>query len=460
MSIRRLVLGGRSVGGVPLGRALVAWMMAVSMFAVSASSADAAAKAGDTCAATEVGKTTDGLTCVKQGAKRVWTRANTAKATPTTSVPSAAKKEPIALGVALGQTGATTANLAQDQTIAVKLAEKYFNDNGGINGRPLKLVIHDTGSDDAGAVSAFKSLIATDRVIGIVGPTLSQQAFVADVVADQAKVPVVGPSNTAANVPQIGDYIARVSAGVAVYAGSAIKYAATIQPIDKAALFFAQDDAFSRSEATVFESAAKALGIQVLGPQPFNAAETNFSDQTDFVMSNRPDLVIISGLATAGHLVKQLRDTGYAGTIVGGNGLNVVQTFSICRVQCDGLIVAQAYSPEIPAAGINAEWRKLFKAEQKREPGQIAAQAFTAVQVFVEALRATDKAGKLHGSLETARIEVNRSILSGEYATPLGDISFDPSGEIRQKNFYVAQIKMRRGDTGDLFSGKFVYAKV
>jgi branched-chain amino acid transport system substrate-binding protein len=435
-------------------------MMVVTMFAGFASSADAAAKAGDTCAVTEVGKTKDGLTCVKTGAKRVWTRAPTAKAGPTSSVPSAAKKEPIALGVALGQTGTTTANLAQDQTIAVKLAEKYFNENGGINGRPLKLVIHDTGSDDAGAVSAFKSLIANDHVVGIVGPTLSQQAFVADVVAEQAKVPVIGPSNTAANIPQIGDYVARVSAGVARYAGSAIKYAATLQPIDKAALFFAQDDAFSRSEAAVFESAAKNLGIQVLPPQTFNAAETNFGNQTDFVVGNRPDLVIISGLATAGHLVKQLRDTGYAGLIVGGNGLNVVQTFSVCKAQCDGLIVAQAYSPEIPAAGINAEWRKLFKAEQQREPGQIAAQAFTAVQVFVEALRATDKAGKLTGSLDAVRIEVNKNILSGEYATPLGDISFDSSGEIQQKNFYVAQIKMRRGDAGDPVSGKFVYAKV
>ena len=449
---------------------MVGASVALTALTLAPPSAGAAVKDGDRCAPNEVGKTRNGLTCVKEGNKRKWKKAAPAPVVTAPAVTVAGSgasasggnsgsKDPVKLGVALGQTGATTANLAQDQTIGVKLAEKYINDNGGINGRPLKLVIQDTGSDEAGAINAFNTLINSDKVVGIVGPTLSQQAFAADPIADKAKVPVLAPSNTAANIPQIGDYVARVSAGVATYAGNAVKYAASLQPTGKAVVFFAQDDAFSRSETGVFQTAAKNLGIDVLTPQAFNAADTDFTTQTAFVLKNRPDMVIISGLAPSGNLVKQLRDLGYGGTIVGGNGLNVVQTFSVCKAQCDGLIVAQAYSPEIPATGINADWRKIFKAEQKREPGQIASQAFTAVQVFAEALKVTEKAGKLDGPLETARVELNRNILAGKYSTPLGDISFDSVGEILQKNFYVAQIKMVRGDTGDVFSGKFTYVK-
>ena len=444
-------------------RLLVGTAVMLTTVILAAPDAGAAIKEGDRCAPNEVGKTKDGFTCVKDGTKRKWKKVASVTAPPGTVASSASSggssNDPVKLGVALGQTGPTTATLAQDQTIGVKLAEKYFNEKGGINGRPLKLVIQDTSSDEAGAVNAFNTLINADKVIGIIGPTLSQQAFAADPIADKAQVPVLAPSNTAANIPQIGDYIARVSAGVATYAGNAIKYAASLQPTSKAAVFFAQDDAFSRSETGVFQNAAKDLGIDILPPQAFNAAETDFTTDVAYVLKNRPDLVVISGLASSGNLVKQLRDLGYGGTIVGGNGLNVVQTFSLCKAQCDGLIVAQAYSPEIPATGINAEWRKIFKAEQKREPGQIASQAFTAVQVFVEALKVTEKSGKLDGSLEAARIELNKNILAGQYSTPLGDISFDPVGEIVQKNFYVAQIKMVRGDTGDAFSGKFTYVK-
>jgi branched-chain amino acid transport system substrate-binding protein len=429
----------------------------------------AKAKAGGRCTPKEVGKTSGTLTCVKEGNRRLWKAAEAATVAPTTAAAGATataapaasggSKDPIKLGIALGQTGATTANLAQDQTIGVKLAEKFFNDKGGINGRKLELVIQDTTSDEAGAIAAFNTLINTNKVVGIVGPTLSQQAFSADPIAERAKVPVLAPSNTAKGIPQIGDYIARVSAGVATYAGNAIKFASKQRPLSKAAVFFAQDDAFSRSETVVFQDAVKTAGIELLPVQSFNVADTDFTTQTAFVQSNKPDLVVISGLAPAGNLVKQLRDLGFGGVIVGGNGLNVVQTFSVCKQQCDGLIVAQAYSPDIPEGGVNAEFRKAFSAQQKREPGQIAAQAFTAVQVYVDALTELDKAGKLNGSLEQIRQDLNKQILAGKYDTALGEISFDKEGEINQKNFYVAQIKMVRGDSSDVFAGKFTYVK-
>ncbi len=426
-------------------------------------------KAGSRCAPKEVGKTVGKLKCVKDGSRRRWVAtapaAPAATAAPTTAAGSAPVANPssggapIKLGVALGLSGASTANLAQDQRLGVAVAEKYINDNGGINGRKLQIVVQDTGADEAGAIAAFNALIDNDKVVGIVGPTLSQQAFAADPIAERKKVPVLAPSNTAAGIPQIGDFIARVSAGVATYAGNAVKYAATIDSLSKAAVFFADDDAFSRSETAVFQNAVRANGLELLPPQTFKVNDTDFTTQVNFVRQNRPDLVVISGLAQAGNLVKQLRDTGFSGSIVGGNGLNVVQTFSVCKQQCEGLIVAQAYSPEIPNDGVNVEFSKLFQAENKRIPGQIAAQAFTGVLVFTEALRVMEKEGKLNNSLEQIRIDLNKAVLAGKYSTPLGDISFTPEGEINQKTFYVAQISMRRGASGDVFSGVFKYVR-
>jgi branched-chain amino acid transport system substrate-binding protein len=53
--------------------------------------------------------------------------------------------------------------------------------------------------------------------------------------------------------------------------------------------------------------------------------------------------------------------------------------------------------------------------------------------------------------LQELRQRLNRQILSGSYATPLGDIRFSPNGEIRQTNFYVAQVKMNPNGTTGLF---------
>ncbi|MDW8300030.1 MAG: ABC transporter substrate-binding protein, partial [Anaerolineae bacterium] len=120
-----------------------------------------------------------------------------------------AEDEPIVIGVAVAQT-TNVALFGQEQVIGARIAEEFFNERGGINGRPFRLVFADTGGDEAGAINAFQTLINRENVVGILGPTLSQQAFAADPIADQAGVPVIAPSNTARGIPQIGRFIFRV----------------------------------------------------------------------------------------------------------------------------------------------------------------------------------------------------------------------------------------------------------
>jgi branched-chain amino acid transport system substrate-binding protein len=313
-------------------------------------------------------------------------------------------------------------------------------------------VLQDTLVDEAGAINAFNSLIADEKLVGIIGPTLSQQAFAADPIADKAGVPVIAPSNTAKGVPEIGDYIARVSAPVSKVAPGAIAAAKKVNPsIKKAVVAYAQNDAFSKSETGTFQEAVKANGIELSDPVlTFQTTDTDFTNQVNAVLDAKPELVVISGLVTdAGNFVRQLKETGYKGTIVVGNGMNTRRVFAVCQAQCDGVIIAQAYSNETKST-INTDYAKLYKDAKGELPLQVSAQAFTAVHVFVDALKALDKDAKLDTlSSKDLRTKLNAKILSGKYATVLGDISFEPSGEIVQPTFYVAQIKMSAPDKGD-----------
>ena len=76
------------------------------------------------------------------------------------------------------------------------------------------------------------------------------------------------------------------------------------------------------------------------------------------------------------------------------------------------------------------------------------------MQVFVEALRSLDTKTKLNTlDLANLRTQLNETLLVGKYETPLGEIAFTPEGEIIQKQFFVAQIKME----ADGNSGKFTF---
>ena len=362
----------------------------------------------------------------------------------------------IPIGIAVAQTS-NVALLGQEEVTGAKIAEQYFNQKGGVNGTPIKLVFQDTAGDEQGTINAFNTLITQDKVVGIVGPTLSQQAFAADPIAERAKVPVLAPSNTAKGIPQIGEYISRVSAPVAVVAPNAVKQALKINPqIKKVAVFFAQNDAFSKSETETFQQTIKDQKLDLVTVQKFQTTDTDFQTQATNAINFKPDLIIISGLASdGGNLIKQLRQLGYKGLIIGGNGLNTSNLFPVCQAQCNDVLIAQAYSPELPSE-INKAFRDAYKAQNKKEPPQFSAQAFTGVQVFVEALKALDSKTKLNTlSAEQLRTQLNQQILAGKYDTPLGDIAFDPEGEIKQGQFYVAQVKME----ADGKTGKFSFLK-
>lgn len=370
---------------------------------------------------------------------------------PTSSPNGAnASTEAIPIGMALAQTS-NVALLGQEEVTGAKIAEQIFNEKGGVNGTPVKLVFQDTAGDEQGAINAFNTLISQDKVVGIVGPTLSQQAFAADPIAERAKVPVLGPSNTAKGIPQIGEYIGRVSAPVAIVAPYAISAALKLDPqIEKVAVFYAQNDAFSKSETETFQQALKDKNLAIVTVQKFQTTDTDFQTQATNAMNLKPDLVVISGLAAdGGNLVKQLRELGYKGLIVGGNGLNTSNVFPVCQQRCEDIIIAQAYNPGLDNP-INQAFREAYKAQKNAEPPQFAAQAFAGVQVFVEALTTLDRQTPLKDlSLEELRTQLNRQILAGSYETPLGKIAFDPDGEIRQEQFFVARIKMETdGKTG------------
>ncbi len=362
----------------------------------------------------------------------------------------------IPIGIAVAQTS-NVALLGQEQVAGAKIAEKYFNEKGGVNGTPIRLVFQDTAGDEAGAINAFQTLLTRDKVVGIVGPTLSQQAFSADPIADRSKVPVLGPSNTAKGIPQIGEFVARVSAPVSVVAPNSVRAALKINPqIKRVAVFYAQNDAFSKSETEIFQQTVKDQKLELVTVQKFQTTDTDFQSQATAGINAKPDLLIISGLAAdGGNLVRQLRELGYKGLIIGGNGLNTSNIFPVCKALCDGVLIAQAYSPEHPGE-VNSAFRSAYQAQFKKEPPQFSAQAFTAIQVYVEALKTIDAQAKIaQKPLPELRIALNQTLLKGQYETPIGAISFTPEGEIVQKEFYVAQIKM----DADGNNGKFAFLK-
>ncbi len=350
---------------------------------------------------------------------------------------------PPLLGAAVALTGNASA-IGQDQRIGLDLAAATIAPAGP--GRPLglSLAIEDAGTDEQSASQAFRTLIGRDA-LAVIGPSLSQQAFAADPVADRAGVPVIGPSNTARGIPEIGPFVLRVSAPVSQVAPLSIARALGNDPgLRRVAVFYAQDDAYSTSETAIFQKALAERRLTPVSIQRHQFSDTDFQTQVTAVLPLKPQLAVISaGPVDGGNLVRQLRTLGYRGQIVAGNAMNSPNIFPICQKLCDGLLIAQAYSPSLPG-----EANRRFVAAYRQKlgsdtPPQFTAQAYTAVQVAADALRRLDARRPLRGRpLAEVRRELNSEILAGRYDTPLGPIRFTPEGEVIQEHFGVARVRM------------------
>ena len=128
------------------------------------------------------------------------------------------------VGGAIALTG-NASLLGQDARTGLEIAQHHY----GQQQPQLKLVIEDTGSDEASATQAFRRLI-NNRVVAILGPSLSQQGFAVMPMAERAGIPVIGISTTAPGIPEIGRFVTRVASPVTVIAPRSLAKAIELTP--------------------------------------------------------------------------------------------------------------------------------------------------------------------------------------------------------------------------------------
>src|SRR5580704_18857357 len=91
--------------------------------------------------------------------------------------------EPVKIGMVNPVTGALSA-LAQSEVDGAKYAEAEINKNGGILGRPIQLLVEDSGNDIGASVQKTRKLIEHDQVTAVLGSSDSGMALAMAAVAN------------------------------------------------------------------------------------------------------------------------------------------------------------------------------------------------------------------------------------------------------------------------------------
>jgi branched-chain amino acid transport system substrate-binding protein len=198
-----------------------------------------------------------------------------------------------------------------------QLAVEEINRAGGINGRPLVLIIEDEKCNARDSITAYTKLTKVDKVRIILGTSCSGAMLGAAPLAEKDGVVMFSGLATNPAVADAGDYIFRTSmndAQVGIDTGNKLwsdgirKLATITEATDYA-------EGVRRESANRFE----ALGGEIVAAERYGSEETDFRTALTKIIGENPDAIHIAAQAefSGGTIQKQLRELGYEGSVYG-----------------------------------------------------------------------------------------------------------------------------------------------
>ena len=234
--------------------------------------------------------------------------------------------EPIRIASVFAKTGPGAEENSPNYRV-VALAAKKLNAQGGLLGRPVEVVEFDTASTVLGARQAALDAVEAG-VVAVVGPSWSSQAMAMGPVFQNAGIPMIGPTTTAAEVTGIGDFIFRACYTDALQAKALARFAFDDLQARRAVVVTIAGDVYSEGLSGAFSQGFAALGGSVAAQSRYLQNAMNFEEQVRIIGEMSPDLVFVAGYTRdSGLLLKQARGAGLKMPFLGGDGWTALEHY-------------------------------------------------------------------------------------------------------------------------------------
>jgi branched-chain amino acid transport system substrate-binding protein len=249
------------------------------------------------------------------------------------AVPPAGAAEPIKIGFGMALTGGLAAS-GKAALLAMQIWEQETNAEGGILGRPVKLVYYDDQSNPATVPEIFTKLLDVDKVdlvVGDYGTNLLAPAMPVVIAHNMTFFGLFGLAvNHQFDYPR---YFSMVPTGGANPAQSFSQgffdLAAAQHPKPKTLAIIAADAEFARNAADGARANAKAAGFDIVYDKTYPPNTTDYSPIIEAIQAANPDIVFSASYPPdAVGMVRAAHEVGLKTKLFGG-GLVGLQYASI-----------------------------------------------------------------------------------------------------------------------------------
>ncbi len=332
------------------------------------------------------------------------------------------ESEVIKIGFFAPLTGPASADGIAARTGA-EIAVEIINENGGILGRRVELVVYDDALNPDQAIAVAHKMIEQDGVVAAVSGSYSSTTLAASSVFEEAGVSLVVAYAVNPLITKDKTYVIRVGM-VAEVEGKAAGYAAVNMLRAKKVAILYIDNPYGQALADNAKRTVEELGGQVVFMDKFQFATDDFSPWLNQIKaiedSQGLDVLMIFGYYQHAVAVKQARELGIKAQIMGAEGFDSPKFIEIAGDAAEGVIIVTDFDRESTNPLVQ-EFIKRYKEKRGIDPDMVAASSFDAVMILAKAL---EKAGTLDKQkiMESLRSMENFDGVAGKI------IKFTPGG--------------------------------
>ncbi|MEN9203465.1 MAG: ABC transporter substrate-binding protein [Thermostichus sp. DG_1_6_bins_120] len=332
-------------------------------------------------------------------------------------------------------------NRAKETLRGVAQAQEEFRQRGGLSGRLLEVVIVDDGDDAERAAAAAKALVEQPEVLGVVGHNASDATIAAAAVYQAAGLAMISSTSTSTQISTLGNAIFRTVPSDQIAGTQLARYALNTLRLQRAAIFYNPNSAYSSSLRNAFATTLASEGGQITTEFDLSAADFNPQSSFKMAIGQGAELAFLAPTAAvttqALAVAQENARHGKPLTLLGGDVLFSLNTLQQGGAAVEGLVVAVPWHPDVPRN------REFAQAAAQLWGGQVSwrtALAYDATRAFLQALES--------GATRTAVLSAlgSPNFLLNNGAS--GQVRFLPSGDRDAPNVLVRVQPGNRSGTG------------
>lgn len=329
-----------------------------------------------------------------------------------------ATQSPLSGGSAtVGESIKLGAQLALDEN-AAKFSELGFE---------LQLVPYDDQADPKKGVANAQLIGSDEAILGVVGHYNSGVAIPSSEIYEKYSIPMVSPANTATDVTDRNlKTVNRIVARDDFQGPAGAEFA--VKTLGAKKIFIIQDKtAYGSGLAEAFKGAAEGLGAEIAGFEGITIGEKDFNGVINQVVAQKPDMIYFGGMYTEGGLIiKQAREKGFTGPIMGGDGMD-----SSTLVEIAGDSILNTYLTSAAGVTTATEAGQKFAEKYEAEFGKgiegYSAYGYDSMGVL---LKGIEEAIKANNNALPTREQVAEAVRNvKEYEGVVTKVSFDAKGD-------------------------------